>query len=175
MGHLPRPPIPPCPCPRPCPNPPHPPDPPHCKRCVAVFLADNRFLWSAGRTLILREDPCRHHENTCCIKVQRRQGDTFIVLPAGMDFTADIDFELRNPRRTPVTIELIHQVGNMPPDVKLYTFDSGESRIELRDTVRLQQHGHGQRQGQLSFRLASDTGLAFRHATVKLTEARRRI
>ena len=161
LGHLPKPPHPSCP-PKP-PKPPHPPKPP-CRKCSAVFLACNKYMWSSGRTLILEEDRCYKHLNICCIKTERRYGDTFIVLPSEDEFKVEIEFILLNPCKKPVSVELRHERSGAVLFSKEYSFEGKECKVEIRDVLDLR----SPRESQLSFKLLSEKGLAFERAVVKL-------
>ncbi|MCL2620378.1 MAG: hypothetical protein FWD97_05520 [Defluviitaleaceae bacterium] len=175
LGHLPKPPQPPpCPPPHPpkppCPpKPPKPPCPPKPPKhnCSAVFHACNNYRWSSGKTLFLVEDPCHKHSNICCIKAERRCGDTFIVLPPYEQFKVEIDFILLNPCKKPVVVELVHEQGRSVVLSKKYSFDEKKRRIEIRDVLDLR--GDLRSESRLSFRLISDTDLEFEIAVVGLT------
>ena len=166
LCHLPCP----APCPKPCPPcPPHPPIPPPkpCKKCSAVFMGDSRFLWGAGRTLALSEDPCHAHKNTCCIYAMRRGTDAFLILPPDLAFKVIIDIALRNPQNISGAIELVRQSGSGNPIFsKRYEF-AGQSVVEISDIIMLPRAGE---ETQLSLRLISAAGLGFDRAVVRIIE-----
>ncbi|MCL2169420.1 MAG: hypothetical protein FWB74_05275 [Defluviitaleaceae bacterium] len=152
VDSLPKPPLPPKPPkpppipPKPPPKPPIPPFPPKptpplpkpCqKRCMAVFYANERYRWSAGRTLHFLEDFCHRHKNTCCIKSIRRCGNSYIELPKNTGFDVQFNFVLRNSCRCPAFMEVRHETGDKILFDKVYEIQMCGSQGQFRDTLHL--------------------------------------
>ena len=158
LSYLPKP-------PSPCP--PIPPVPPPKPPCHAVFTADSRYCWSAGKTLILEERPCS--KNNCGLKSIKKKCDSFILLPAGKNFTVKVDFEGVKLGRSHATIELKQESGDTELFSRRYYFKGRD--VLIYDTIKLKQNKNRWRDSLLSFRLISESGLEFKRAIVTISES----
>lgn len=159
LKHLPKPHP---PCPPPCP--PHPPC--CCRKCFAYFAANTKYRWTACKTLNLQEDLCRANNNFCCIMAEKKQCGHTIVLPAGKDFRAEIDFDLKDACKQSVIIELKQELGTDVLFSKKYSFHDTK-RIQLRDVLDFK--SDATRDSRISFKLLSKHNLEIKKAVVKLT------
>jgi len=144
------------------PKPPKPPMPP----CRAVFSADNRYCWSAGKTLNLQSEKCHEERNTCGLKSEWRRCGSFIILPEGKDFRAEIDIEMLNPHKKPFAVELKHESNGDELFAKKYSFNGKEDRAIINDVLTLAQNKYYR--GQISFRLLGEKSFELKKAIVKL-------
>jgi len=157
----------PCPCP-PCPKPcpPHPPWPPvppkpHPCKCVNVFCADSKYIWSPCRTLALCQLKCCDD----CVHTARINGDSVIVLPHGGRFDIDLTLRLVGRTQEPVAIELRQNMGKATVFSKNYKSD-GKHHVNIHDRLTL--FSEGAWDNHLSLRLLSQHSLEIVKACVEV-------
>jgi len=162
---MPRPCPQPCPpCPKPCPpHPPWPPVPPkpHPCKCVNVFCADSKYVWSPCRTLALCQLKCCDD----CVRTGRANGDYVIVLPHGQRFDIDLTLRLVGRAKKPVVIELMQNMGKTTVFSKNYKSD-GRRHVNIHDRLTL--FSEGAWDNHLSLRLLSENPLEIAKACIEV-------
>ena len=143
---------------------PCPPKPRH-RKCFAAYSASGP-QWFAGKTLDFRLDSSYKHNNFCGLRAEKHPCDSFLIMPAGKDFRAEIDFVMLNPWESSGYVELKHEADGKILLSKDYGFDKNQGRIIIKDDLRLKNDEN--HESLLSFRLMSSKGLVIKKAVVKI-------
>ncbi|MDR1692230.1 MAG: hypothetical protein LBR72_02640 [Oscillospiraceae bacterium] len=140
----------------PCPKPidrPRLPVTPCGEPAACVFSAAAEYRWNGCSALYLREaSGCRNGVTLC-----RREGDTFILLPAGNRFLIETSLEVTNPSPTPLSAALLLNDAKGSQRQSEVLFDRAD-RYRLKDcrTVIWEAPPGG---GLLGIRLLSSAGV----------------
>ncbi|MCL2375864.1 MAG: hypothetical protein FWC76_00570 [Defluviitaleaceae bacterium] len=142
---------------------PHPrPWPPrHPCKCINIFCADSKYVWSPCRTLQL----CHIKRCDDCVHTARIDGDFIIILPHSKRFDIDLTLRLTNRPQNLVTIELRQTIGKTTTFSKKYTSE-GKQHISIHDNLTL--FSEGAWDNHLSLRLLSQNPLEIAKACIEV-------